>query len=135
MKPMKKNQRIEMEYMLRCRSFSVLWKLISTPEGLQRWLADEVTLTGDMLSFTWGHPWKQHQVKEARLLAVNKNGYVRFRWDDDTDDVYVELRIEKSPLTGDFMLHITDFAADEDVDDMRGLWDEDLQRMHRNTGV
>lgn len=132
---MAKKQRLELEYVLRCRSFAVIWNLISTPEGLQRWLADEVTLADDMLSFTWGRTWEEHQVKKARLLSVNKSGRVRFRWDDDEDTVFVELRIEKSPLTGDFVLHITDFADTDDVDDMRELWDEDLQRMHRNTGV
>lgn len=133
---MGKKHQIEIEHVLRSRSRSIIWGLISTAEGMQRWIANEVTQDGDTLTFTWGKSWECHQVKSARvLLSDERDRRFRFRWEDDEEDVYVELRVERSALTGDYVLHITDFAEEDDADDMRELWDGDLQRLYRNTGV
>ncbi len=124
-----------LEYELRSRSFATIWSLISTAEGMQRWIANEVTRTDDTLTFTWGNVSGEHQTKSARILNIDKSGRFRFRWDGDDVTEYVELRIERSALTGDYVLHITDFAEPDDTDDMRELWDGDVKRLHRNTGV
>ena len=128
-------QRMALEYELRSRSFATIWGLVSTPEGMQRWIADKVTRTDDTLTFTWGNEWEAHQTKSARILSCEKTGRFRFRWDGDGEQEYVELRIERSALTGDYVLHVTDFAEPDDMDDMRGLWDGDVKRLHQNTGV
>lgn len=129
-------KKLSLEYELLSSSENIIWSLISTPEGLARWLADEVTQEGDELTFTWGELWQHHQIKKATLLEKDKPNRIRFRWNDDTDeDVYVELRIEKSDLTNDCILMITDFAVEYDADDMKELWDYDIERLHRETGV
>lgn len=40
------SRKIELEYELKTRSGSAVWTLISTPIGMMKWLADEVTLEG-----------------------------------------------------------------------------------------
>ncbi len=61
---------------------------------------------------------------------------MRFKWDTDDDpDSYVELGMMKSDLTGYYTLTITDFAYEEDVESMEDLWAEDLERLHRSTGL
>jgi hypothetical protein len=59
-------------------------------------------------------------------------------WDyhEDTPEAFWEMRIEGSDLTGQLSLLITDFAADEDEEsDLRGIWDENLERLHRVSGL
>ena len=42
------SKKIELEYELKTRSGSAVWALISTPIGLMKWLADEVTINEDV---------------------------------------------------------------------------------------
>jgi hypothetical protein len=42
------------------------------------------------------------------------------------------MRIEKSDLTGELSLLITDYAVDDDEEAaLRGIWDDNLERLHR----
>lgn len=131
-----KKKKLTIEYELKSSSETIIWNLISTPEGLSRWLADEVTLDGKSLTFTWGEVWRYHEVKHATVTLIRKGKSFRFRWNDDTDPAaYVELGLTKSELTGDCILSITDFAPVGEEDDMRDLWDDNLERLHQSTGL
>jgi hypothetical protein len=37
-------------------------------------------------------------------------------------------------LTGDFVLEITDFAEPDEVDDMKELWDSQVNKLRRTCG-
>jgi hypothetical protein len=55
---------------------------------------------------------------------------VRFAWEDaDDDDEYLEFDITKSPVTGETIVNVTDFADDDEVEDQRALWLTQLKRM------
>jgi hypothetical protein len=68
-----------------------------------------------------------------------KYDHIRLRWEDDEEagdeDSYWEMRIEKSELTNHLNLLITDFADDDDVDGLRILWESNLDRLHRASGL
>lgn len=129
-------KRITIEHPLRSKSESIIWNLVSTPEGLAKWLADEVELMGDTLVFTWGHTYSHHEIKRADITDVVRTRYIRMRWQNDEDpDAYLELRIDRSELTGAYMLIITDFAFEDDADSLLDLWEDNLERLHRTTGL
>lgn len=129
-------KKINIERELQSKSPNIIWPLLSTPEGFAKWVADDVTLDGETLTFVWGSLWSHHEVRTARLLEKKDFEYVRFRWcDDDHKDTYWELRIEKSDLTGDYILIITDFAIDGDVSTIEDIWDGSLEELHRATGL
>ena len=129
-------QKIIIERELRTNSESILWELISTADGLARWVADEVQSSGKMLEFTWGQVWSHHEIRQAVITEKKKNKYIRFRWiDESDDDAYIEMRIIRTDLTDDFILSITDFAVPEDVEQLTDLWEDDLDRLHRSTGM
>ena len=44
------------------------------------------------------------------------------------------MRIEQSELTGNLNLLITDYADAEDIDDLNGLWDSNMERLHQVSG-
>ena len=52
----------------------------------------------------------------------------------DNDD-YWEMRIGQSDLTGHLNLLITDFAEDDDADGLKILWESNLDRLHRASGL
>ncbi len=130
------NGRIDIEYPLAATSPNIIWTLISTPHGLERWLADHVEEEDGIYTFTWGEPWTEQDVRNAQLLEYVKHKYIKLKWeDDDSEDTYMEMRIEQSELTGQLNLIITDFAGLEDEDDLRELWTGNLERLHRTSGL
>ena len=42
---------------------------------------------------------------------------------------------ESSELTGQLCLYVTDFAWAEDLDDLRSLWDGNMERLHASSGL
>ena len=48
---MEKNK-ITVEHLLNSTSKNIIWQLIGTDSGLQKWIADSVTLDGDQLNIT-----------------------------------------------------------------------------------
>ena len=111
--------------------------MISNAAGLQKWLADQVVEGEDTMTFTWGHPWTERDTKTSRILEKEKMNYIRMLWDyhEDTPDAYWEIRIAESDLTGMLSLQITDYAADDDEEaDLRGIWDDNFERLHRVSG-
>lgn len=129
-------KKISVERELRCRCERIVWPLISTAAGLSKWIADEVSLKGDELTFTWGEVWSNHEVRKARILKKTDFVLMRFRWEDEASpDAYWELKIEKGDITGDFTLVITDFASDGDTETLEDIWAANLERLHRSTGL
>ena len=128
--------KVYIEHVLNSSSKNLIWSLISTASGLERWMADEVTEKNGELTFRWGETWTHHDIHTAYIIDKVKETSMRFKWDTDDDpDSYVELGMMKSDLTGYYTLTITDFAYEEDVESMEDLWAEDLERLHRSTGL
>ena len=130
-------RKLTIEYPLSTRSPKIVWDMISNAAGLQKWLADKVIEEEDSMTFTWGHPWTERDTKTSRILEKEKFNYIRMMWDyhEDTPEAYWEIRIEESDVTGMLSLQITDFAADDDEEeDLRGIWDDNFERLHRVSG-
>ena len=130
-------QKLTLEYPLSTKSTRLVWDMISNAAGLQKWLADQVTEEEDSMTFTWGHPWTERDTKTSRILKKEKLNYIRMLWDyhEDTPEAYWEIKIGESNVTGMLSLLITDFAADdEEEEDLRGIWDDNFERLHRVSG-
>ena len=131
-------QKITLEYPLSTKSTRLVWDMISNAAGLQKWLADQVVEDEESMTFTWGHPWTERDTKKSRILEKERMNYIRMLWDyhEDTPEAYWELRIAQSDETGHLSLLITDYADDEDeAADLRGIWDDNLERLHRVSGL
>ena len=53
-----KIKKIEIEHQLKSTSRNIVWQLIGTADGLRKWIADDVKLEGDTLTFVWGEVWR-----------------------------------------------------------------------------
>ena len=124
--------KIHIEYPLNPSSGTIIWAAISTPAGLQRWFADEVSRKGKLFSFRWG----KTETRNAEVTNLRQESFIRFRWTDEKEPrVYFELKIHYNELTNDHLLEITDFADDDEEDDVRSLWDSQIEMLRRVFGL
>lgn len=131
-------QKITIEYPLSVKSPNIIWGLISNAAGLQKWIADYVSEDDDsLMTFTWGEAWTEQDTKISRILEIEKFHYIRLKWVGRSDEVdgYWELRIEKSELTDNLSLVITDFANPDDADYIKDLWNGNLNKLHNVSGL
>ena len=91
-------KRIEIEHTLNSTSRNIVWQLIGTAEGLNRWIADDVKMNGKHIEFAWGDDWRHHETRQATLTFNERYERVRWQWDDEDDESFVEIRMERSTL-------------------------------------
>jgi hypothetical protein len=60
--------------------------------------------------------------------------HFRWAWEDDSS-YYVELRMERSDITNDYILTITDFTESDDEEWLNAVWDNNFERLHHATGL
>jgi len=129
-------ERLELEYPLKARRPQILWQLMSTAHGLERWLADRVVEEEGVLHLTWGDPYGEHHTLHARIEERETNSHIKLRWVDETDEnAYWEMRIEHSELTEELCLCVVDYAPADDIDYLQYLWDGNLERLHQTSGL
>ena len=117
-----------LEYPVRC-SPAILYDFLSTGSGLQEWFADQVDDRDGMYSFSWNGT-----EEKAHLVDKEENHFIRFRWTNMTKEEYFEFRIEKSEVTNQTILIITDFAEKKDIKDQTQLWEYQVKDLFHRVG-
>ena len=124
-------QKIHLQYPLNATSKTILWNAISTPSGLEGWFADGVQSDNKTVTFFWG----KTESRSAEIIAVRAYSFIRFRWTDlKNSRDYFEFRMSNSELTNDFTLEIIDFAAADEANDLRELWESQVDTLRRTCG-
>lgn len=127
-----KKEKIHLEYMLKAGSGNIVWSIISTPSGLETWFADKVTVKDKVYTFHWG----KTETRQAEIINCRTNSFIRFHWLDDEDrKSYFELRISYNELTEDLMLEINDLAEPNEIEDVKDLWDSEIEKLKRVSGL
>ncbi len=110
---------------------SMLYQYFSTPSGLQEWFADTVNLKGKLYTFVW-----EGTEEQAKIITKKSNEMVRFRWIENDDDTYFEIRIQVDALTKDVSLIITDFAEDSaSEEEAKRLWENQIEELKHLIGA
>jgi len=118
----------DMEFIFRA-SPTILYKFLTTPACLIRWFCDGVDIEQDVFTFSW-----DGSEERAELIDDIEDERLRFIWEESDDGEYFEYRMRKSPVTGETILEITDYADKDEVDDQRQLWESQLERLRQETG-
>jgi START-like superfamily domain len=122
---------VTIEYELKKTPLPILWDLISTPQGLSDWFANKVTQKETQFVFSW-----KDNTQTATLLASKVNSFVKFQWQDDYDtNYYFELKIVRQLLSKNVGLIVTDFAAENEVEDTTLLWDKEIEALKKKIGI
>ena len=128
---MESKVKFEVEYPIHA-SPSMLYQYISTASSLSEWFADNVNSRGIIFSFFW-----DDTEEKAELLSSKSNSFVKFRWLDGTDDqekYYFEIRIVVDEITKDVSLVVTDFSYEDEVEENKMLWDNQISDLKQVIG-
>lgn len=121
-------KKFTMERLFRA-SPTIMYKFLSTPDCLIRWFCDEVDITDDEYTFSW-----EGEEEIALLIDDIEDERLRFEWDDADEGEYLEFQMQRSPVTGETILTLTDWADEDEVEDQQKLWDTQLDRLRSATG-
>lgn len=110
----------------------LLYQYISTPSGLSEWFSDNVNSRGELFTFIWDDSEEQ-----AKLINKKNGERVKFRWledDDDNQTYYFEIRIQVDEITKDVSLMVTDFAEEDEVEETKMLWENQISSLKQVLG-
>jgi len=121
--------KFELEFPIHA-SPQLLYQYISTPSGLSEWFADNVNSRGELFTFIWDDSEEQ-----AKLLIKKSGERVKFRWlNNDDDTSYFEIRIQVDEITKDVSLMVTDFAEEDEVEETKMLWENQISDLKQVLG-
>ena len=124
-----KRVKYDIEMILRA-SPAIVYKFLTDPSCLIRWFCDRVDIEKDVFTFEW-----QGVEEVAHLIDDIEEERLKFKWEDaDDEDEYLEFRISQSPLTGETILEITDWADADDIEEQILLWETQIDAMRRESG-
>ena len=123
--------RYEIEFPINS-SPQLLYQYISTPSGLQEWFADKVNSRGEFFTFEW-----DDSQENARLASKKTGEKIKFKWVDENKkdtEYYFEIRILEDELTKDVSLLIVDFAEEDELDESKQLWENQVSDLKHVIG-
>ena len=117
-----------LEFPVRC-SPSILYEFLSTPAGLGEWFADKVDERDNIFYFGWNGSFDK-----AEVLESEDDKFIKFRWLDAPKGEFFQFGIEKSEITNQTILVVTDFAEKKDIKDQSSLWDHQVKDLFHRLG-
>lgn len=110
----------------------LLYQYISTPSGLSEWFSDNVNSRGELFTFIWDDSEEQ-----AKLLSKKSGERIKFKWLADEEEelsTFFELRIQVDEITKDVSLMIVDFADEDEVEEAKMLWENQISSLKQVLG-
>ena len=126
---MKTKVKFELEFPIQA-SPQLLYNYISTPSGLSEWFADNVNSRGELFTFIWDDSEEQ-----AKLITKKSSERIKFKWlDNEEDTSFFELRIQVDSITKDVSIIVTDFSDDDEVEESKMLWENQISSLKQVLG-
>lgn len=129
---MTKKEKFELEYVLKT-SPKVLDKLLTTPDGLSEWFADDVIVKDEVYTFHWDGSEEQ-----AKLISKKNGEGIKWQWlydEDEEIETFFEMKYTIDPMTKAVILSITDFAEKSEQDETKRLWESQIADLRRVIGA
>lgn len=126
---MSKRQLFTLEFPVRC-SPTILYGFLSSPAGLQEWFADKVDEWEGVYSFTWNNETPD----KAEFIDSVDDKFVRYRWLHYDKNEYFEFKIDRTEISNQTILTITDFAEKAEIKDQSQLWEYQIKELFHRLG-
>lgn len=123
--------KFELEFPIHA-SPQLLFQYISTPSGLSEWFADNVNSRGEFFTFIW-----DGSEEKAKLLTKKSGERIKFRWmeaEEEGESTYFEIKIQVDEITKDVSIIVTDFADEDEVEEAKMLWDNQISSLKQVLG-
>lgn len=122
--------KFELEFPIHA-SPTMLYQYFSSPSALGEWFADNVNSRGPMYTFIWDGAEEQ-----AKRLVDKTDERTRYKWVEDEDpDSYFEFKIQIDAITKDVSLIVTDFADEDEMDEAKLLWENQIGDLKSTIGA
>ena len=109
----------------------MLYQYFGTPSGLSEWFADNVNSRGEVFTFIW-----DGSEEKAKVLQERPEEKIKFKWLEDQDPKsYFEFRLEVDEITKDVSLIVTDFAEEDEVEDSKMFWENQIEELKHTIGA
>ncbi|EKF55682.1 hypothetical protein I215_05592 [Galbibacter marinus] len=125
---MEEKVKYELEFPIHS-SPQLLYQYISTPSGLSEWFADNVNSRGEVFTFIW-----DGAEEVAKLIRKKSGELVKFKWDESGDDTFFEIKIVVDEITKDVSLMITDFTEEDELEEAKMLWENQISDLKQVLG-
>ena len=109
---------------------SFLYQYLSTPDGLGEWFADNVNSRSDIFTFIWDDSEEQ-----AKRVSYKSNERIRFKWLEEDEDTYFEFKIQVDDITKDVSLIVTAFADEDEVEESKMFWENQIDELKHTIGA
>ena len=122
--------KFELEFPIHA-SPSMLYQYFGTPSGLSEWFADNVNSRGEVYTFIWDGSEEQ-----AKVLQERPDEKIKFRWleNEDTKEFF-EFKIEVDEITKDVSLIVTDFAEEDELEESKMFWENQIDQLKHTIGA
>ena len=122
--------KFELEFPIHA-SPQLLFQYISTPSGLSEWFADNVNSRGELFTFIW-----DGSEEDAKLLSKKNAERIKFKWMDSEEEssIFFEIKIQVDEITKDVSLIITDFADEDEIEESKMLWANQISSLKQVLG-
>ena len=109
----------------------MLYQYISSPSNMEEWFADRVNARGKIITFEWDGSEEQ-----AEIITKKSGERVKYKWlESEGDDSYFEIKIQVDALTKDVSLIVTDFADEDEVEESKQLWENQIDELKHTIGA
>lgn len=109
----------------------MLYQYFGTPSGLSEWFADNVNSRGEVFTFIW-----DGSEEKAKVLQERPEEKIKFKWLDGEDDkTFFEFRIEVDEITKDVSLIVTDFAEEDEIEESKMFWENQIDELKHTIGA
>jgi uncharacterized protein YndB with AHSA1/START domain len=109
----------------------MLYQYFGTPSGLSEWFADNVNSRGEVFTFIW-----DGSEEKAKVLQERPEEKIKFKWLEDEDPKsYFEFRLEVDDITKDVSLIVTDFAEEDDIEESKMFWENQIDELKHTIGA
>lgn len=125
---MEEKVKYELEFPIHS-SPQLLYQYISTPSGLSEWFADNVNSRGETFTFIW-----DGTEEVAKLIRKKSGELVKFKWVESEEDTFFEIKIVVDEITKDVSLMITDFTEEDEVEEAKMLWENQISDLKQVLG-
>ena len=127
---MSEKVKFEIEFPIHA-SPKMLYQYFGSASGLSEWFADNVNSRGEVFTFIWDG------TEELAKVVYNRTDQrIRFKWlESEDDNSYFEFRIEVDGITRDVSLIITDFAEEDEVEESKMLWENQIDELKHKIGA
>ncbi|SNR50838.1 Uncharacterized conserved protein YndB, AHSA1/START domain [Lutibacter agarilyticus] len=109
----------------------MLYQYFGTPSGLSEWFADNVNSRGEVFTFIW-----DGAEEKAKVLQERPDEKIKFKWEEDEDPKsYFEFRLEIDAITKDVSLIVTDFAEEDEIEESKMFWENQIDELKHTIGA